>query len=441
MPPPPDAPRYSPVYAWGVVGLLMVAYIFSFVDRYVLNLLVAPLKQHFSLSDTQVSLLMGASFAMFYATLGLPIGRLVDRASRRNIIAGGVALWSLMTALCGLAQSYGQLFWARVGVGVGEAALSPAAYSLLADYFPKQRLATALSVYSIGIYLGTGAAYLGGGYLLEWLLPLPPSQWAGLTVPAWQWLFVIVGLPGLLVAALVWLLVREPRRHQPVGPVPSLAESWRRLGQPAGVFWWLLAGSALFTVVSYGAGTWLPTYLMRVHQLPFAQASRWVGLASMLAAPLGLLMGGRLADYWTSRGHGDAKFKLCFGVAVVFLPINLGYNAMPNLPLTLAALAVFLVVLSSAVGVTAAAVQELVPPPLRGFAAAVLLFAQNAVGLSLGPTVPALLNDYVFGSDQALGRSLVLTAVVALTASAACFWVAWRRFNQRNPQVDPNIDP
>lgn len=429
--PIPARPRTA--YAWFVVVVLMIAYIFSFIDRYIVNLLVEPMKRDLGLSDTKVSLLLGASFAMFYATLGLPIGRLADRHNRKNIITTGIILWSLMTTACGMAKNYGQLFMARIGVGVGEAALSPSAYSMIADYFPKERLATAMSVYSIGIYLGTGLAYIIGGRILEAVAPLGTVVLPVIgQIFSWQLVFFYVGLPGLLIAGLVFLL-REPVRRNfahadlSVAAQPTFGESVRYLSKNRGLFWWFLAGSALFTVVSYGAGTWMPTYLTRIQHLTPKASSDFVGLISMLCAPVGLVVGGRMADYLSGRGVRGAKLRFCFWSAVVWIPISLAYNAMPTPALTQFALVFFILVMSSNIGVSVAAVQEMVPAQLRSFASALLLFAQNAVGLGLGPTSPALLNDLVFHDDLALGKSLALTALVALLGSAFCFYLAWQR--------------
>jgi predicted MFS family arabinose efflux permease len=426
-------PRPSPAYAWWVVIVLMIAYIFSFIDRYIVNLLVEPMKRDLHLSDTKVSLLLGASFAMFYATLGLPLGRLADRHNRKNIITIGIVLWSLMTAACGLAKNYGQLFLARIGVGVGEASLSPSAYSIIADYFPKERLATALSIYSIGIYLGTGLAYIVGGRILEAVAPLGPVTLPLIgTIFSWQLVFFYVGLPGILIGGLVFLL-REPVRRQLAGAdlsmttQPAFGESVRYLGKDRGLFWWFLAGSALFTVVSYGAGTWMPTYLTRIQHLTPKASSDFVGLISMLCAPVGLVLGGRIADYLSGRGVRGAKLRFCFWSAVVWIPISLAYNAMPTIGATKVMLVFFILVMSSNIGVSVAAIQEMVPAQLRSFASALLLFAQNAVGLGLGPTTPALLNDLVFHSDLALGKSLAITAGVALAGSAFCFYQAYQR--------------
>jgi MFS family permease len=215
QPPLPAATEEYPPrgYAWYVVGVLTFVYIFSFIDRQILNLLVRPIRRDLGISDTQMSLLMGLSFAVFYTLFGIPLGRLADSKSRRTIIAGGFALWSLFTAGCGLARNFGQMLLLRMGVGVGEAALSPAAYSIITDYFPPQRRATAISVYSMGIYLGSGLAFIIGGTVAGlasqqelWQVPL-----VGATRP-WQVVFFLVGLPGILLSLLLYT-VREPLRR------------------------------------------------------------------------------------------------------------------------------------------------------------------------------------------------------------------------------------
>jgi len=234
---------------WVVVLVLMMAYVFSFVDRNIVILLVEVMKKDMGLSDTKVSLLLGASFALFYSILGIPLGRLADIYNRKKIIAVGIVLWSLMTAVCGLTKNYGQLFLARMGVGVGEAALSPAAYSMISDYFPKEKLATAISVYSLGIYIGSALAYIGGGYLIGIL-----SDMDNLNLPlvgelyAWQLIFIIVGVPGLLMAGLVLLLKEPERQGVQAEEVLPFREVWNYLREHGRTFFLLCSAFAFFYV-------------------------------------------------------------------------------------------------------------------------------------------------------------------------------------------------
>ncbi len=250
--------------AWYTVGLLFVAYTFSFVDRFILTLLIEPIKQDFNLSDTGVSLLVGFAFVIFYTFLGIPIGRLADRVNRRNLIVAGITLWSCMTALCGMARGFGSLFVARVGVGVGEAALSPAAYSMIADLFPPKKLGRALSVYTAGAFVGVGLALIVGGLVVQSVISSPD-----ITLPiigevrSWQVPFFIVGLPGLLVAALMYT-VKEPVRRQQSGDetrsdneAVALNEAFayirdRAKNIPLALFWFCAIGSLLQCVIRMG---------------------------------------------------------------------------------------------------------------------------------------------------------------------------------------------
>ncbi len=221
-----DAPYPSPGEAWYVVGVLTLAYVFSFIDRQILSLLVGPIQRDLAINDTWMSLLMGVSFAVFYTLFGIPLGRLADTKNRRNVIAVGIAFWSVMTAGCGLARQYWTLALMRMGVGIGEATLSPSAYSMIADYFRPERRSTAMSVYSMGIYIGSGLAFVLGGIVVKFAAQQESIElpWLG-SIRSWQLVFLLVGLPGLPVALLTWLTVREPARRG-VATTASLGEVW-----------------------------------------------------------------------------------------------------------------------------------------------------------------------------------------------------------------------
>ena len=245
-----EAP-YPPLrYAWYVVGVLTLVYVFSFIDRQIMSLLVRPLRRDLGISDTQISVLMGFSFALFYTVCGIPLGRLADTRSRRSIIAAGLVLWSLFTAMCGLARNFTQMLLWRFGVGVGEASLSPSAYSMITDYFPRERLATAISVYSMGIYLGSGMSYLLGGIIVRlaslreaWIFPLVGE------IRPWQVIFFAVGLPGLLVALLLYT-VREPVRRGIARSKPAVPMSQ--------VFRYIMANKRTFLSHNIGFGEFQP---------------------------------------------------------------------------------------------------------------------------------------------------------------------------------------
>ena len=419
---------------WIVVLVLMLAYVFSFIDRNIVYLLVEPMKRDMGLSDTEASLLIGASFALFYSILGIPLGRLADVHSRKKIIAIGISLWSLMTAVCGLAKNYTLLFLARMGVGVGEAALSPAAYSIISDYFPKSKLATAISVYSLGIYIGSGLAYAGGGYLIGILETMDNiTLWEGFEIYAWQLIFVIVGLPGLLVALLVLRLEEPPRTGNNSEKSVPLKEVWAYLKAEGQTFFLLCAGFAFFYVAVYATSAWIPTYLMRIYDLDLQFVGLVTGVGMVTFPAIGVIISGRIADKWTAQGVPNAKIRWSLWATLLFIPATAIYPLMPTAISTLYALIPYAVLVSATVGVAAAAIQEIMPNRMRGVASALLILSQNLLGLTLGPTGVALLNDYVFQDEMALGWSLIIIAVTALSIAALFFFWALKR--NPNPQA------
>jgi MFS family permease len=408
----------SLAYPWFVVFILMVAYVFSFVDRQILNLLVGPIRRDLGISDTQMSLLMGFSFAIFYTILGIPLGRLADSRSRRGLIVAGVVVWSLMTALCGLARSYWQLFLFRVGVGVGEATLSPAAYSMIADYFPPERRATAISVYSMGIYLGSGIAFLLGGLVIQFamaqgaiILPLIGE------VRPWQVVFFVLGGSGIIFS-FAFLLVREPPREGAAISVNtvSFGAVLAHLWQNRRTVLCHNLGFAMIAFCSYGASAWIPSFFIRTFGWKAGDVGIIYGLIVMVFGCLGILFGGWLTDRWQKQGRSDAALRvgiLAACVAIignVYLLVNTG---------TLAAIlmvpAVF--ALGMPFGAAPAAIVAIVPNQMRGQTAAVYLFIVNLIGLGVGPTAVALVTDYVFANDQALKYSMLIVGTVANVAA------------------------
>src|SRR5580658_4621752 len=260
-----EAPYPAPRYAWYVVGVLTLMYIFSFIDRQIFSLIVGPLRRDLHISDTQVSLLQGFVFAVFYTVCGIPLGRMADKRSRRGIIACGLIAWSLFTSMCGLARNFFQMLAWRMGVGVGEAALSPSAYSIITDNFPREKLSTAISVYSMGIYIGSGLSFLLGGIVVRfasakelWVLPLVGG------VRPWQVIFLAVGLPGLLVSPLVYS-IREPLRRgiaRHTSSVPA-SHAFAYMLENKRTFLCHTFGFGLLSLTSYASGAWVPEFFRR----------------------------------------------------------------------------------------------------------------------------------------------------------------------------------
>jgi MFS family permease len=301
-------------YSWYVVTVLLIAQAFSFLDRMIMGLLVGPIRESFQISDTQYSLLAGLAFSLFYAVMGLPLARIADKGSRRNLIAVGISVWSAMTAACALASGYWTLFLARMGVGVGEATLGPAAYSMIADYFPKHLLARALSVYMIGVTLGSGFAYMLGGAVIAYV-----ENMGEIVIPVigslqgWQLTFLIVGLPGLLVSLLVISTVREPARRGlqvEADKFPSLREVVDYLWQRRKAYGGHIMGASIFIMVVYALNLWGPTYFIRTFDYSRTQAGWTLGIIMIFAGTAGLLIAGTLADHWQQRGTRDAFSRM-----------------------------------------------------------------------------------------------------------------------------------
>jgi MFS family permease len=416
----------APRYAWYVVAVLALANTSAFVDRQILGLLVGPIRRDLGVSDTQMGILYGLAFALFYTLLGIPIARAADRGSRRAIIGIGIAVWSIMTVLCGVARSYDQLLLARFGVGVGEAALAAPALSLLSDYFPADRRATALSVYSLGIYLGAGLANLVGGALLARV----GADAAGAMVVwpivgeirSWQGVFVVVGLPGLLIAALI-ATVREPKRRETATDDDargySLADIIAYVRANTRTFVCHNLGYSLFALVNFGTAAWLPTHLIRTYGWTAARAGITLGTLTATVGVAGVVVGGRVADWMLVRGRTDAKLRVGIIAAVANLVCGITYTLAPTAALSVAALVPYNFFASFAFGAAVAAVQEITPNRMRAQLGALFVSAMTMIGLGLGPTVVGVLTDRVFGDDAALRYSLLIVTVAGLAGAAA----------------------
>lgn len=423
-------------YAWYVVAVLMLAYISSFIDRQVLTLLVKPLKRDFGVSDTQVGLLIGFSFAIFYTFLGIPIGRMADRKNRKRIIVWGIAIWSIMTALCGVTGSYNQLFLARVGVGIGEAALSPAAYSLITDLFPRQKLGTALGVYNIGVYLGSGLSILLVALILK--LVSVEGTWSvpffGDIYP-WQSVFFIVGIPGLLIVALIAFTIKEPERQNASKAAVSAQEVKSYFNANRQAILCLFFGIAFMAFGSYATTSWTPTLLVRHYGLTEAQAGILLGSIVTIFSTGGVIAGGRYSDRLTQRGQADAKMRVGFigmSLGVTLALIILGFFTLTSAPINgfVVLLALCCFVTSMPYGAATAAVQEMIPAPMRATFSALFLFVVNLLGLGGGPLMVGVLNDKLFHDPNQVHLSFAITLVMATGLSCLLLYIGLKPFVQ-----------
>ena len=437
---PTDAESgYPSTYrAWYTVAILLIAYIFSFIDRQILSLLVAPVRRELRITDTQMSLLIGFSFALFYSFLGLPFGRLADRINRPRLIATGVFAWSLMTGGCGLVHSYWQLFLLRMGVGIGEASLSPAAYSMISDSFTPAKRSVAFSVYTMGIYVGSGCAFLFGALLLRAFtgretLDLPivgPSQ-------PWRVLFLILGLMGIF-CSLALLMLRDPSRKDArvfqnrsgktsVDRIP-LRSVIAFLNQNRTTFFCLSFGLAMWAVIAYGSSAWEITFLVRNHHLSASQAGTFYGGAMMVSGSFGVLAAGKIASWLTARGHRDAYVRVAIWAAAAWLVPGTLYPVVPNTTASISLIYLCTFFRGMPTFVILAAILELVPNAMRGQATALYILIATGVGLGIGPTAIALVTDHLFGYDDAVRYSLVIVPLLACLLAGMFFLKGLRSY-------------
>jgi MFS family permease len=418
------------------VGVLFIAYTFSFADRYILSLLIGPIKQDLGLSDTRISLLHGFAFALFYTFMGIPIGRLADRYSRRTIIAVGIAVWSAATAACGFARTFWQLFTARVSVGIGEAALSPAAYSMIADLFPPRLLGRALSVYSAGAIVGGGVAFIVGGMIIQAIVEAP-----SITLPvigsmkSWQVAFIVVGLPGLLVSALMYT-VPEPLRRSKL-QLEAAAEKQIPLRQVFGFMgrnWRVYVphflGFSMLALLFNGILAWTPAFLNRTYGLAIGQSGLSIGLLLLTFGAGGMVAGGLVADRLLDRGYHDATIRTGIIAGLGCLPFVAVAPLMPGPVGALALMAPLWFFAASAFGAAVAALQYVTPNRMRGVVSALYLFTGNLLAVGIGPTVIALITDYVFGDEAALRYSIVAVGVACSVLAIAILSLALRPFRE-----------
>jgi len=407
-PSPADVP--SRPYARYVLGILLLTYTFNYLDRYVLTILLEPVKEELGASDTMMGFLIGPAFAVLYTTLGFPIARWADRGSRRSIIALGVAVWSAFTVASGAVRTSLQLAIARIGVGIGEAAGAAPSHSLISDYFPPASRARALSVFQLGVYFGQLLGLVVGGILVGEI--------------GWRWTFVVVGAPGLLLAVVLRFTVREPLRGgldatPPTSDSPSIGETIRTLwAMPT--FRLIALGTGLASFAGTGYGLWIPTFFRRVHDLSFSEIGMQFGLVSAISAAIGALAAGTLAD---KLGKRDVRWLLripALGV-LLSLPCLLGVCLWPT-PFGAMAFAIPSGLLGAGWAPPCySVVQNLVPPPMRAVAAAVLIFFITMLGMGLGPQVVGFINDWL---EPSFGNLAVRwSLVIVLSTSVVGAWL------------------
>jgi predicted MFS family arabinose efflux permease len=399
-----------------VLLMLVLVYTFNFIDRQIVGILAVPIKADLGLTDTQLGLMGGLAFALFYTGLGVPVAMLADRYSRTWIMTVALALWSAMTAVCGLAQNFVQLFLARLGVGVGEAGGVAPAYSLIADYFPPHQRARAASIYSFGIPIGSALGIVFGGLIASKI--------------DWRWAFFSVGIAGILLAPIFRLAVREPSRgrYDPVHPdrkPPRLGELLRTLADKPS-FWLISLGAACSSMMGYGVFFWLPSFFVRSYGLTLLEASLYFGAIVLLGGLAGIWAGGWLGDKLgrVRRTRYLVVPAVAFCATVPFFLLAL---FSPNLALTFALLLVPIAMGLVWLGPVISVIQHLVRPDMRATASAVFLFINNLIGIGLGTWAIGALSDGLaqqFGSESL--RYSILAGTMFYLLAALLFWLATR---------------
>lgn len=416
-------------YAWTVVAILIATAIVSYTDRQVLSLLVDPMRRDLSISDTQVSLLMGAAFALVYGTAGLPLGWLADRTSRRNLILAGIAVWSLATIACGLSRSFPQIFAARLFVGLGEAVLSPAAISLISDYFPPQRRGFAVGLFLSGIAMGQGVAILIGGGVLQAVEAGMLAHTALGALSPWRLVLLLIGLPGL-VWSLAILMIREPERRN---DAPAGGEDTPKA---AGLTAWIAAAPIYLVVASASlvdnaVGAWSPSLLIRAfHQDP-AKVGVELGALLTLGFGAGVIGGGALADWAGARGGLSAKLRAALVIGLLILPASLMMDA-GRMGVALAGVPVYFALSGMVTAIGFSAILDSVSNRARGLAMSISFFLNVAVGAGVGPTAVAFASAHVFGETAGLGPALsaVMIGGYLLAVASALAALAMRRLDR-----------
>lgn len=389
-----------------VLFMLTMAYVFNFIDRQILVILQESIKLDLNLSDTQLGLLSGFTFAIFYVTMGIPIARLADRSNRKNIIAISLSVWSAMTAVSGTALNFVQLLLARIGVGVGEAGASPPAHAMISDYFKPEKRATALSIYSTGIYIGIIVGYPLGGWLD--------------TMYGWRVALYSLGLPGILFALIFYFTVKEPKRgvfdRKPAGDAISFKSVLQILFSKKS-FVLLAAATGIHTFCLYGMGNWMPSFLIRNHGMTIQEVGLWSGIIVGLGGAIGTFLGGIVAD---RLGKKDKTwyFKVSAYGALISLPFLAVVLLSSSAYVVIGAQMIVYIFWSTYLGPSIAITHSMVPPQMRAFSSAILFLVLNLVGLGFGPLVIGMLSDAFSGSfeENSLRMALSFTFITSITA-------------------------
>ena len=431
--------NYPPRRAGYMAVIVMtLAQVFAFIDRQIPAMLVEPIKQDFNLNDSQIALLGGAAFSIFYAIMALPIGYAVDRYKRVNVLGTGIFVWSLMTTLAGLANSFGRLFGARIGVAVGEAVMAPVSVSLVSDYFPQNKQGKPMGIITAGVYIGIGATLIGGGYLIDYLTDI-----GGITIPGigyfkpWQATFLVVGVPGILISIAAFML-HEPRR---LGLVQTPEKDSRSINifshliKNRSTLIPMFSGLIFMALIFYSFTFWAPSMMVRTHGLSLTEVGFSLGIITIISSILGTISSGAVVDYLRSKGRTDAPIRTAMFACIFAMPAICLAPLVENVVAAWMLIGIYLFFISSFAPIGLLAVSGVSSNEVKGQMAAVHAFLMMAFGLSLGPQITAFFTDFILQDESKLGLAVSLTGVLVLPIAAVCFWTSLKRYRKAYDQL------
>ena len=425
-------------HSYSAVAILTLAQVFAFIDRQIPSMLVEPIKQDFNLTDSQIALLGGVAFSIFYAIMALPIGYAVDRYTRTKVLGTGIFLWSLMTALAGLANSFGKLFGARIGVAVGEAVMAPISVSLVSDSFPENKQGKPMGIITAGVYIGIGITLLGGGFLIDYLTSI-----GGITLPLigylkpWQATFMIVGIPGLVLALAAFYLKEPQRIEQQVDRDQLVGRKnvFIHLKEHRKTLVPMFGGLIFMALIFYSFSFWAPTMMIRTFNISLTEVGFTLGVITIISSITGTIIAGSAVDYLRNRNYSDAPVRAAMIAVILALPPIISLSFVQSELSAWICISLYLLFISSFAPLGLLAISGVSTGNVKGQTAAIHAFLMMAFGLSLGPQLTAFFTDFVFVDPNLLINSISLTGLIVLPISALLFKLSLSRYRESSESI------
>ena len=421
----------KPIYAWFFTSILLFAYIISFIDRQMINYLVVPIKEDMGLTDFEISFIQGWGFVLAYVIFSIPFGRIVDKVNRVRVLIGGIVIWSVATAACGFSKNSWQLVLSRSGVGAGEAALTPASWSIISDLFPVEKRSFPMSIYLMGPYIGQGLSLLFGAQILR-IYNEPVTLFESIIVQPWQIIFLIIAVPGVILGLLMFALKDPVRKEVLVSEkeegTDSIKEVFAYVIKNIGAYMPLLIGSAFIVVLLYGVQSWVPTFLHRIHGWEHTRIGDQYGLVALFAGSLGVVSGPMAEKYLTKLNFNAATIIVCIITAVALTII--GPITFLSLSSDIVLIGIFITsfFITLPLALFATSLQNITPNQYRGVVTGLYVFTVNITGYGLGPMVVAFFTDKVFKSEMAIDLSMAAMFLICGPISFFIFYLGRKPF-------------